>query len=401
MVYMLELQPDGSSSREVLIYPCQLSSLNNGLGADYFRRTGNSDEADSLITEVGRSVSDVVNILNPDTPNPNRSLRITLPRDAPEEITKELVVKDKPITETTRRPRTIENSNLPTFSDFGGLDVEIMTLMDFVASLDNPLLAEHGLARPGAILLEGPGGVGKTALVQALSREINAKYIPVRVSDIAGQFVGEPVKKLRDTFSKATTASKNNKVVLFFDEFDGLFSSDSMGNQGVVSALVAELKIILNNCASDYPNLIVVAASNSVGDISQELLRPGRFDTVIKIPAPSQNARQAIFANMLLRHEDHFKVISDEDADVEFARLQDGANGVFKIQQDSSLINIHELATITEDLTGADIKNIVDGLLRSRLQLQFKTGSPPASTITHAEMIRAIQAYRSSRPSNN
>jgi len=55
-------------------------------------------------------------------------------------------------------------------------------------------------------------------------------------------------------------------------------------------------------------HVIVVAATNRLDILDTALLRPGRFDRLIYVPLPSQNAREQIFrinTSKMQLHSDH------------------------------------------------------------------------------------------------
>lgn len=268
----------------------------------------------------------------------------------------------------------------PSFEHFAGLDQEIEQLREVIEDLRSPeLLKEYGLDRTRAILLQGPGGVGKTELAKAFVRELEASYDFVSISDITEQWVGKPVQNLRAIFDKSKGV--DGPYVIFFDEFDGLFGKQAGGNSGVTHALVAEFKTILTNLLDEYPNVIVMAAANSIENFDPALLRPGRFDLVLKLPLPRQDTLSAIFGKLLNKHSQHFEVMVSLD----------------DIPEDP--IDTVELARQAMDFSGADVEAVVKNLLRKRMRAEQHTGRRPAP-IKQAEVLGAIALHRRSRPSD-
>ncbi len=280
-------------------------------------------------------------------------------------------------------PRPEENEIIledlrPQFSDFAGLDREIDTLKETAAIFAYPELAKQwDVDVPTGILLCGPGGVGKTELIRAFSREIDAELIEVKVSDIQSMWVGKSNENLRQTFE--TAKGVEGRVVLLFDELDGLFSQNAGGNPGVATALISELKILLSDLRRQQPETIVAATTNSLSGFDEALLRPGRFDVVLQIPKPNDAARAGIFAN----------VITDR---LELYNLGDLTGE--KPMQDS--IDINSLAAATDGMTGADIKAILRSARTKRLMAKLQW-DVELSPICQNDIIKAIKSHRQQR----
>jgi len=267
---------------------------------------------------------------------------------------------------------------MPSFDDFGGLDHEIEQLRQVGAVFANPELARQwDVHIPTGVLLCGPGGVGKSELVRAFSREIGAQLIEVAVSDIQSKWVGESNANLKKTFEEASKVEGN--TVLFFDELDGLFSRDAGGNSGVSTALISEMKTLLSQLRATQPNMIVAASTNSLAGFDEALLRPGRFDVVMQIPKPGDAARTSIFG----------KYIS--------SRLELYNVGDFTGESSSrGAIDIHSLAAATDGMTGADIKAILHTARAKRLVSHIQRGLP-MSPISQEDILQAIRLHRQQR----
>jgi|GEM_PF-3538734 len=271
-----------------------------------------------------------------------------------------------------------EHRHFPDFADFGGLDNEISRLKEAARdSIPGVLLEKYGLSPKRGIILQGPGGVGKTDLVRALAKDMRANLDEVRTSDIMSMWVGRSEENLRKLYNRVRSSGK--PTVLFFDEFDGLFSANAGGNADGARSLIAEFKTILTN-ADRYPNVITIAAANSLANFDPALLRPGRFDTVIKIGLPATAARAQIFNKYLYKHARHFDVLS-------LSHIPENP------------IDSAALAELTTDFTGADIKCVISDLLWQKMRQERDNGVEPPR-ITQTELSRAIWQYRQNRPSD-
>jgi hypothetical protein len=110
--------------------------------------------------------------------------------------------------------------------------------------------------------------------------------------------------------------------------------------------------------------VIVVGATNKPELVDPALMRPGRFDKVIFIPAPSYVGRREIF-NIHLKN----KPVSKQ-------------------------LNIEHLAKSTEGFSGADIENLVKeaAILAMKRSIRTKHGT----TITNSDFLQIIPRIKPS-----
>ena len=183
------------------------------------------------------------------------------------------------------------------FTDVGGLEAaksKLERAVNWPLSY-GPLFEAANADPPTGILLYGPPGTGKTLLARAIAGESGVNFIEVAGPELLDRYVGESEKAVRDLFDRARQAAP---VIVFFDEIDaiatardGVGGGDSGVGERVVSQLLTEL-----DRASDDPNLAVVAATNRRDALDPALLRPGRLETHIEVPAPDDETRRAVFA---------------------------------------------------------------------------------------------------------
>ncbi|MBI4015373.1 MAG: CDC48 family AAA ATPase [Candidatus Aenigmarchaeota archaeon] len=179
------------------------------------------------------------------------------------------------------------------WADVGGLENVKELLKEAV---DWPLknadaFKRIGIKPPKGIMLYGPPGCGKTFIVKALANEAGANFISVKGPELLSKWVGESEQHLRDVFRRAKQVAP---CIIFFDEIDSLAprrGSDA-GNrvtEQVVSQLLTEMNGIEN-----MEGVMVIAATNRPDIIDPALLRPGRFDRLIYVPAPDEKTRLEI-----------------------------------------------------------------------------------------------------------
>jgi transitional endoplasmic reticulum ATPase len=149
-----------------------------------------------------------------------------------------------------------------------------------------------GIRPPRGILLYGPPGCGKTYIVKALANEAGVNFIAVKGPEIMTMWVGESERKLRDIFRRAKQVAP---AIILFDEIDALaprrgIEVGTRVTEQVVSQLLAEMSGI-----EEIENVVVIATTNRPDIVDPALLRPGRFDRLIYVPAPDEKTRLEIF----------------------------------------------------------------------------------------------------------
>jgi transitional endoplasmic reticulum ATPase len=87
------------------------------------------------------------------------------------------------------------------------------------------------------VLLTGPSGVGKTAVVNHLAEQANKELITVRCSDVLDKYVGSSEKNIARLFRE----SEEKGAILFFDEVDSLLIDRSSLTQSWEIQQVNEL----------------------------------------------------------------------------------------------------------------------------------------------------------------
>jgi len=220
------------------------------------------------------------------------------------------------------------------WDDIGGYDNVKQELKEMVEwPLKYPRYFEElGVEPPKGILLFGPPGTGKTLLAKAVATESNANFIAVRGPEILSKWFGESERAIREIFKKARMAAP---CVIFFDEIDAIAPArglrvDSGATDRIVNQLLAEMDGI-----APLKNVVVIAATNRPDIMDPALLRPGRFDRIVYVPPPDEDAR--------------FEILK---VHIRGLRLSDDVkNGDYKYLRD--------LARRTEGYTGADLAALV------------------------------------------
>jgi transitional endoplasmic reticulum ATPase len=182
-----------------------------------------------------------------------------------------------------------------TWKQVGGLEETKQELKEAVEwPLKYPDVFERLHTKPAkGILLFGPPGTGKTLLAKAVANESECNFIAVKGPELLSKWVGESEKGVREIFRKARQASPS---IIFFDEIDALvpkrgsFEGSSHVTESVVSQILTEL-----DGMEELKNVTILAATNRPDMLDDALLRPGRLERHIYVPAPDEESRKKIF----------------------------------------------------------------------------------------------------------
>jgi transitional endoplasmic reticulum ATPase len=215
---------------------------------------------------------------------------------------------------------------------------------------------------PKGILLYGPPGCGKTLIAKAVASQASANFISIKGPQLLNKYVGESEKGVREIFKKARQASP---CIVFLDEIDAMAPARGAGGDSHVSERVVSQLLTEMDGIEELRGVVVLAATNRPDIIDPALLRPGRFDLKLELPAPSVADRTAIFAV----HTQNKPLAPD----VEIAWL---------VQQ-------------TTGKVGADIENICRQAaleaIRDFLAAHPEGGDPQELTITMAHFQRGLK----------
>ena len=182
-----------------------------------------------------------------------------------------------------------------SFSDLGGLEEQISLIKESIElPLTNPqAFTKFGIDPPGGVILVGPPGCGKTMLAKAVANSTDCTFIRLVASELAQKYIGEGGRMVRELFDLARERSPS---IVFIDEIDAIgakrLDSATSGDREVQRTLM-QLLAELDGFDS-LADVKLIAATNRPDILDEALLRPGRFDRVIEIPLPKEEARLAI-----------------------------------------------------------------------------------------------------------
>ncbi len=266
----------------------------------------------------------------------------------PKEVLEELKVTKRDFYEALKmiepsalREVLLEIPNV-RWGDIGGLENVKQALREAVEwPLKYPEAFQAlGINPPKGILLYGPPGTGKTLLAKAVATESEANFIGIRGPEVLSKWVGESEKNIREIFRKARQAAP---TVVFIDEIDAIAPRRGTDVNRVTDRLINQLLTEMDGL-EENSGVVVIAATNRPDILDPALLRPGRFDRLILVPAPDEKARYEIFKV----HTRKMPLAEDVD--------------------------LKELAKRTEGYTGADIAAVCREAAMSAMRRALKEG---------------------------
>jgi len=187
-----------------------------------------------------------------------------------------------------------EEEKRVTFEDIAGIEEAKEELGEIIDFLKEPArFTRLGGRIPKGVLLMGAPGTGKTLLARAVAGEADVPFMSISGSDFVEMFVGVGASRVRDLFEQG---KKKAPCIIFIDEIDAVGRQRGAGLGGghdereqTLNQLLVEMDGFESN-----QGVILVAATNRPDVLDPALLRPGRFDRRVVVPAPDLKGREAI-----------------------------------------------------------------------------------------------------------
>ncbi|MBN2110618.1 MAG: AAA family ATPase [Methanosarcinaceae archaeon] len=218
---------------------------------------------------------------------------------------------------------------------------------------------------PRNVLFFGPSGTGKTMFAKALANKTHVPILPVKATELIGEFVGEGARQIHQLYERAQEMSP---CIIFIDELDAIAldrrHQELRGDvTEIVNALLTEMDGII-----ERPGVCTIGATNR-NDMIDTAVR-SRFEEEIEFTLPDEKERLAILESNVKTFP-----IPVKDVDLrEIAAMTEGFSGrdlvgkVLKtalhnvIIEDRDSVSRNDLNAAVKKLKGSQVTSDPDRL---------------------------------------
>lgn len=192
-------------------------------------------------------------------------------------------------------------------------------------------LLSLGLPTTRGLLLAGKPGVGKTKLGRILAAEVaGAMTVMIVEPDVLRQASENLYKEVE----------RLGPTLVVMEDIDGVANAEMRGSSGFSEFLNALDGARVRN------DVLTLATTNDPGALDPAVKRPGRFDTILEVPLPSQEGRVSILRIYLPRQGEGLDLAA-------IAGSLDGATG-------AEIREVARRAVLEHGIEGLTTRRILD-----------------------------------------
>lgn len=177
-------------------------------------------------------------------------------------------------------------------------------------------IKDWGINKPAGIVLYGPPGSGKIFWANKIAEIIGYHFKEVKKHYLGTSFINGNKTNFNDFL---LTMMKEDKVLLFLDDFDEIMMQRK-AETDIASCNLETQELILHYIGKfEKEELLMVGSANSIAEIDEEILAPGRFDVMIPVFPPNASERSEIILYAMTKDLEAdsllFKILKKNKAD--------------------------------------------------------------------------------------
>ena len=154
-----------------------------------------------------------------------------------------------------------------------------------------------GISFPGATILHGPAGSGKTYAVERFAEFLNWPVFQINSKTVGSPYIHDTSKKISEVFDEA---EKNAPSVLIIDEMEAFLSQRTATEGGIHhNEEVAEFLRRIPQAISK--SVLIFAMTNMLDVVDSAISRKGRFDYVLEVGLATKDEIKDVLVDSLLK----------------------------------------------------------------------------------------------------
>ncbi|WP_445476385.1 AAA family ATPase [Methanococcoides methylutens] len=191
------------------------------------------------------------------------------------------------VNEDEKTPITPEFATRVTFEDVIGQKIARQKCKLIERFLEEP--EKFGKWAPRNVLFFGPSGTGKTMLAKALANKTDVPLLPIKATQLIGEFVGEGARQIHQLYDRA---EEMQPCIIFIDELDAIALDrkyqELRGDVAeIVNALLTEMDGIV-----ERQGVCTIGATNRIASLDSAVR--SRFEEEIEFLLPDEQDRHTI-----------------------------------------------------------------------------------------------------------
>jgi transitional endoplasmic reticulum ATPase len=181
-------------------------------------------------------------------------------------------------------------THAPTVADLPGLESQAASLREWLdlGFHHRDLLARLGTTPGMGVLVTGPAGSGKAALVEAVAAGLGARLMRAWAAELASL---EPTRAAEQITALLSEAARTSPAVVLLEDIDALARRDNPSP--LVPAFLTAVRDVIA-----AGTVAVVCTTSRPESVAPELRAPGTLDHELAIPLPDRAQRRRLLEAM-------------------------------------------------------------------------------------------------------